>query len=108
VSQAMKSRWERLRTPESRLVEELLREEFPNADAYRYNSASIRVRVIDERFHGLSQARRDAKVERLLKQLPPEIQNDIVNLITLTPEEALPESMSLVNLEFERPSRSHL
>jgi hypothetical protein len=104
-----KSRWETMRTDESRQVEELLRKGFPNADAYRYNSASIRVRVIDPRFEGLDIDERDAMVEPLLKQLPEETQADIMTLITLSPSEAAnPTKLSLVNLEFEDPSPSML
>ena len=40
--------WETKRTDETRLVEaELVKARFEQVDAYRYNSASIRVRVID-------------------------------------------------------------
>ena len=47
--------WETRRTDEARHVEEVLRNAgFERADAYRYNPASIRVRVIDSRFEGLS------------------------------------------------------
>ena len=50
--------WERKRTDETRQVEEVLRQAgFQQADAYRYNSASIRVRVIDPRFEGRSHHR---------------------------------------------------
>jgi hypothetical protein len=48
-------RWEEKRTPETRRVENLLRGAgYERVDAYRYNSASIRVRVIDQRFEGMS------------------------------------------------------
>jgi hypothetical protein len=102
-------RWEAMRTKESRQVEQVLREEFPQTDAYRYNSASIRVRVIDPRFEGLEFEERDALVEPLLKQLPEEIQADIMNLLTLAPSETKKFSRkSLLNLEFEEPSPSML
>ena len=102
-------RWKAMRTDESRLVEQVLRKEFPKTDAYRYNSASIRVRVIDPRFEGLEFDERDAMVEPLLKQLPEEIQADIMNLLTLAPSEKKAFSRkSLVNLEFENPSPSIL
>ena len=64
--------WEAKRTAETRMVENLLRQHFQLADAYRYNSASIRVRVIDPRFDGLSREKRDVMVEEYLDQLPPE------------------------------------
>jgi septation ring formation regulator EzrA len=48
------SSWEEKRTEETRSVEELLRQHFERADSYRYNSASIRVRVVDSRFEAMS------------------------------------------------------
>jgi stress-induced morphogen len=103
-------RWKEMRTAETRRVEETLRKEFPQADAYRYNSASIRVRIVDPRFAGKSNEQRDAMVEPLLLQLPEETQADIMNLLTLSPEEASAQSFkySLANVEFEEPSPSVL
>ena len=46
--------WEEKKTEETRKIESLFRTEFPQTDAYRFNSASIRVRVIDDRFEGKS------------------------------------------------------
>jgi hypothetical protein len=106
-----KARWEAMRDNDSCLVEDVLRREFPRTDAYRYNSASIRVRVIDPRFAALPMEKRDALVEPLLDQLPEEIQADIMNLITLAPGEETSKKLSrlsLVNLEFEDPSPSML
>jgi acid stress-induced BolA-like protein IbaG/YrbA len=98
-----------MRTKETRDVEDFLRTVFPRTDAYRYNSASIRIRVIDERFEGKSHVRRDAMVEKLLKQLPPETQGDIVNLLTLSPDELTDLSKGgIMNYEFENPSPSIL
>jgi hypothetical protein len=109
MSQKTKRRWESMRTDESRQVENLLRKEFPKTDAYRYNSASIRVRVIDPRFEGLEFDERDAMVEPLLKQLPEEIQADIMNLLTLAPSELKrPSRKAFANEEFEDPSPSML
>jgi hypothetical protein len=109
MNRKTKPRWEAMRTDESRQVEQVLRKKFPGTDAYRYNSASIRVRVIDPSFEGLEIEERDSMVEPLLKQLPEHIQADIMNLITLSPSEAeTPTKLSLVNLEFEDPSPSIL
>jgi stress-induced morphogen len=100
--------WESMRTDESRLVEQVLRQEFPQVDAYRYNSASIRVRVIDPRFEGKSVADRDAMVEPFLAQLPQDTQTDIMNLLTLAPTELGQVHKSFLNDEFENPSPSML
>jgi stress-induced morphogen len=110
MSQATAHRWHAMQTPESRQVEDLLRGEFAQADAYRYNSASIRIRVIDPRFAGKSVEERDAMVEPYLDQLPQSIQSDIMNLLTLAPGEGEggPLRDRLANLEFEDPSPSGL
>ena len=83
--------WDAKRTDESRGVEDLLRNVggFAQADAYRYNSASIRVRVIDPRFEGMSLDRRDALVEPFLAKLPEETQADIMTLFTFAPSEVV-------------------
>ncbi len=109
MSQATSRRWETMRTDETRNVEAMLRPVFPRTDAYRFNSASIRVRVIDPRFAGKSNEERDAMVEPLLAQLPERTQADIINLITLSPDEAAGTGRKvLVNEEFEDPSESML
>lgn len=76
------------RTEETRLVEDVLKKSgFEEVAAYRYNSASIRVRVIDSRFEGLSIETRDAMVEPHLETLPERTQADIMNLLTFAPSE---------------------
>src|SRR5271170_1499132 len=94
--------WRRMRTDETRELERLLRRRFPRTDAYRYNSASIRIRVIDDRFKGKSRTLRDSMVEPLLDKLDPATQADITNLLTITKEEMGTLSRGyLRNLEFE-------
>lgn len=92
-------------TDETRRIEDLLRPEFPDVRAYRYNSASIRVRVIDKRFARMSKPDREKLVDPLLEKLPEDTQSDITILLLLTPEEA---KSSLMNLEFEDPSPTSL
>jgi len=103
------SEWEALRTDESRGVEDFLRRHFENADAYRYNSASVRVRIVDSKFRGLTREQRDDFVEPLLEQLDPKTQGDIMSLVLLYPGE-VNESFraSINNEEFEHPSQSML
>jgi len=100
--------WEEKRTGETRRVEEHLGQYFERADAYRYNSASIRVRVIDSRFEGMPREKRDGLVEPYLAQLPEEIQRDIVTLFTFAPSELRETSTTyrefLLNTEFDDPS----
>lgn len=105
--------WESKRTKDSREVEDVLQKAgFARVDAYRYNSASIRVRVIDSRFEGLPHEKRDAMVEPYLEQLPERIQADIMNLFTFAPSELQPAPKALrellLNTEFEDPSPSML
>jgi stress-induced morphogen len=98
-----------MKSTESRLVEDALRTKFPKTDAYRYNSASIRVRVVDPRFSGMSHEKRVRMVEPILETLPLEIQTDIMNLYALTPEEMNDMSYHwLRNREFEDPAPSEL
>ena len=107
-------RWESKRTDETRLVEEFLRSGgFDQVDAYRYNPASIRVRVIDRRFERLSFPKRVDLVEPHLDHLPERTQADIIELFAFTPTElehpkGLAEHMRYVvkNAEFEDPSPS--
>ena len=105
--------WEAKRTDETRWVEDALRKEgFQKVDAYRYNPASIRVRVIDSRFEGLSTEKRDAMVEPYLEKFPDRTQADIMNLFTFAPSELhqTPETFRefLLNAEFDDPSPSML
>ena len=106
-------RWEAKRTDETRRIEEVIRTAgFEQADAYRYNSASIRVRVIDARFEGLPTEKRDAMVEPCLESLPERTQADIMSLFTFAPAELQhnPRAIRqlLRNTEFEEPSPSIL
>lgn len=85
--------WEAKRTDESRLVEDVLRRVggFEQADAYRYNPASIRVRVIDPRFEGMTIGQRDDVIEPSLKQLPDRTYGDIITLFAFSPSDTLPK-----------------
>lgn len=111
MTNASTANWADKRTDETRHVEGVLRNAgFQQSDAYRYNSASIRVRVIDPKFEGLPTEMRDAMVEPYLDQLPEHTQVDIINLFTFAPSELKPGSTKafLLNLEFEDPSPSML
>ena len=55
---------------------------------YRYNMASIRVRVVDRRFEGLSRQQRAELVEPTFSQLPEHLQSSIVRCWFFTPWEA--------------------
>ena len=85
MSSTVAPSWEAKRTEETRMVEELLRQHFEQADSYRYNSASIRIRVVDSHFERMPRESRDTMVEQYLDQLPLETQRDIVTLFTSRP-----------------------
>lgn len=113
MTQATAHRWESRRTDETRQVEDVLRNAgFDRTDAYRYNSASIRVRVIDPRFEGMPTEDRDAMVEPSLELLPEHTQADIMSLYTFAPSELqqTPKTLRefLLNTEFDDPSPSML
>jgi hypothetical protein len=113
MTSTIASVWESRRTRETRKVEDLLlRAGFEKVDAYRYNSASIRLRVIDARFEGRSIEKRDAMVEPFLRQLPERTQADIITLFTFAPNELGKNygqsREALLNLEFEHWTESAL
>ncbi|TVP97443.1 MAG: hypothetical protein EA381_14990 [Planctomycetaceae bacterium] len=90
----------------------LLEAGFQRVDAYRYNSASLRVRIVDERFEGVDREGRDAMVETYIDSLPTNTQADIVNLVLVTPSELDAPSETfrgfMLNTEFDNPSPSML
>jgi stress-induced morphogen len=71
----------------------------------RQNSVSIRVRIVDPDFAGVSRTERHEAVWRVLDELPEKIQSQLTMLLLLTPDE---KNSSLANLEFEDPIPSKL
>ena len=97
------------KTTETREIEKLLKEHFDGVEAYRYNPASIRVRVIDARFAGKSVADREQAVMPLVMTLGKRTREDILMLLMLAPDEVGRASQqALANQEFESPSASRL
>ena len=76
------------------------------ADVYRQNSASVRIRVVDQHFGGMSKADRH---EELWKFLEARVDRDVLEevsvLLPLAPSEL---ERSLANIDFEHPQRSEL
>lgn len=100
------------KTAETRKIEKLLRQHFPDhppefpPEAYRYNPASIRVRVVSERFSGKDLVERSEMVYPILeKNLPEETWQDITVILLLPPGEV---EDSFMNREFEKPTPSRL
>jgi stress-induced morphogen len=82
--------------------------EYPGSDAalYRQNPGSVRVRVIDRRFEGMTKSRRHAHVwDFLAARLPEDTMADISQLLALAPTEL---GQSFANLEFDDPIPSGL
>jgi hypothetical protein len=103
------SEWEQKKTDETRKIEALFRTVYPRTDAYRFNSASIRVRVVDPRFEGKTIAEREEMVMPLFKKLPKRTRDDILVLLKLAPsEEKVMNNQTLMNHEFEHPLHSNL
>jgi stress-induced morphogen len=81
---------------------------YPGSEAslYRQNSASVRLRVIDRRFEGMTKSRRHSEVwDFLACRVSEETLSDISLLLAIAPAEL---GMSFANFEFESPSPSQL
>ena len=103
------SPWEKKKTRETRQVEEHLRKAYPRTDAYRFNSASIRIRIIDPQFEGKTASERQEMVIPLLDTLPKKTREDILRLLTIAPSELEGFTRkTVVNQEFEHPVPSQL
>jgi stress-induced morphogen len=97
---------------ETVLIEELLSARFSDhprqypPQAYRYNIASIRLRVVSPSFEEKNESERYKMVAPLLKKkLPEDTWQDVTMLVLLTPDEV---NDSLLNQEFEDPTPSRL
>src|SRR5208282_2871665 len=74
-------------------------------DLYRQNSASVRVRIVDSDFSGMSKKERHNLVWKYLDPISEDAQADISMLVLLAPTEV---DKSMSNLEFEDPVPSGL
>lgn len=83
-----------------------LEHEGAEASLYRQNSASIRLRVIDRRFEGMTKSRRHADVWNFLAaRVPGDTLADVSLVLTVPPAEL---KNSFANFEFEQPTPSGL
>ena len=101
----MAETWTGSDADEALLIENSFADSGFRAESYRYNSASVRIRVIDERFRGKSKMEREDLILPILERLPDEIRDDIMYLLLLTQDEV---GMSLMNLEYEDAAPSRL
>ena len=97
---------------ETRIVDTLLaRVGFDQVDAYRYNPASIRLRVIDRRFEGLSREKHNDSLKRIWTNCLKPLNGTSFHCSPLLPSELTqtPRTFELsLNTEFEAPSPSML
>ncbi|MEM7783473.1 MAG: hypothetical protein AAF939_07400 [Planctomycetota bacterium] len=77
--------------------------EYANCIVYRYNPASIRVKIVDVIFTGRDRSVRHDYAMGYLRELPDDTLSQISLLICLEPGET-----SLIDLEFKDPSKSML
>lgn len=101
---AIKLRTKRPNTTLKRIVEALkdYAVDHPTAEieAYRQNSVSVRIRIVDSTFAGKSRAAREDDLWGFLDRLPEEVVAEISLLLLLTPDEV---EKSFANFEFENP-----
>jgi hypothetical protein len=74
-------------------------------EAYRQNSVSIRIRIIDPDFSNLDKTERHNEIWRFLDDLPEEIQSHVSTILLLTPNE---KAKSFASVEFDDPVPSSL
>lgn len=74
------------------------------ADAYRYNNASVRIKIQDPRFAGMSKGdRHDDVWDNYVSRLSDETQSDVSMLLLVAPGE-----LSFLGEEFADPSPTRL
>jgi hypothetical protein len=92
-----------------RRIHDILTEQYASAhrrariDVKRYNSVSVRIRIIDPDFSRQTRADRDDAIWQILEKLPEETLTEVTLLLLFTPEEA---KKSIMNVEFEDPTPS--
>lgn len=74
-------------------------------EGYRQNSVSLRIRIVDPDFAGVSRTDRHNTVWRILDELPEEIQSHLSTILLLTPDE---KKASFASFEFDDPVPSKL
>jgi hypothetical protein len=74
-------------------------------EAYRYNPASIRVRIIDADFVGKGLVEREEEVWPIIESIPEDVRMEVSILLLITPSE---RKQSLGSMEFDDPTPSLL
>lgn len=94
-------------TEETKSIERMLDKHFPQSSrdlprAYRYNPASLRIRLVDPQFANKNRVQRERIVLPLIKTLPENTRLDIMFLLLLAPDEV---EDSLANFEYAQALR---
>ena len=74
-------------------------------EVYRHNIVSVRIRIIDPTFKGMSRGEREVDLWALFNELPEEVVQDISIVILLTPTES---KKSFASMEFDDPIPSRI
>lgn len=74
-------------------------------DVRRQNPVSIRIRIIDPSFAGMTRVDREPPVWKLLQTLPEDVFACVTMLLLITPSEV---PTSFANMEFDDPVPSRL
>ncbi|MDX1967139.1 MAG: hypothetical protein SFV23_08215 [Planctomycetaceae bacterium] len=75
---------------------------FAEAEAYRLSFASVRLRIRDERFRGLSRVARMKLVEPIIDTLSEEVQQDLIFVLPIACGEETSSHFRRLNEKFER------
>ena len=76
-----------------------------SGEAYRHNSASVRIRIIDPGFSNVDRVAREDSIWGELESLPEDVRADITMLVLVAPNEV---DDSLASREFQDPVPSRL
>lgn len=74
-------------------------------EVYRHNIVSVRIRIIDPTFKGMSRGEREVDLWALFNELPEEVVQDVSLVILVTPAEA---KKSFASMEFDDPIPSRI
>lgn len=75
---------------------------FPDTQAYRYSSASVKVRVRDERFRSMSRTARMDLLEAVIETLSEDQQQELIFVLPIAPGEEQLGPFRRLNDEFEQ------
>lgn len=91
-------------TDETQHIEKVFRDfGYADVQSYRLGPYSVRLRVRDARFAGMSRVARMQHLAPLIRALPEETQQDMIFVLPIAPGEELQGQFQRMNTEFENP-----